>query len=194
MTKIVIAFHSPAHFEAGDAELDILASMLSSGRRAGSTNRWCTKRRSLSRSARRKSRPFFRASSRSRSMVVRACRRCGREGDRRGPRRSDHQGAHRRRTQAAPKTSIAFDFVDRLQSIAERARLLTSYWAEKGDPGYVRKDLARYDSATAEGVLDAAKSTSRATAASSCAWSRCRRKRDRGSQSSSSQTLGYASR
>jgi predicted Zn-dependent peptidase len=32
MTKIIIAFHSPAHFEPGDAELDLLASILSSGK------------------------------------------------------------------------------------------------------------------------------------------------------------------
>ena len=32
MTKIIMAFHSPAHFEPGDAELDLLASILSSGK------------------------------------------------------------------------------------------------------------------------------------------------------------------
>src|SRR5262249_11058584 len=32
MTKIIMAYHSPAHFQPGDAELDILASILSSGK------------------------------------------------------------------------------------------------------------------------------------------------------------------
>src|SRR5579859_7561010 len=32
MTKIVMAFHSPAHFDPGDAELDLLATILSSGK------------------------------------------------------------------------------------------------------------------------------------------------------------------
>src|SRR5260370_11260206 len=32
MTKIVMAFHSPAHFEPGDAELDLLGSILSTGK------------------------------------------------------------------------------------------------------------------------------------------------------------------
>src|SRR6185295_11965867 len=32
MAKIVMAFHSPAHFQPGDAELDLFGSILSSGK------------------------------------------------------------------------------------------------------------------------------------------------------------------
>ena len=44
------------------------------------------------------------------------------------------------------------DFVDRLQSIPERASLLNMYEAEVSDPGYTSKDLERYRHATASDV------------------------------------------
>jgi predicted Zn-dependent peptidase len=57
------------------------------------------------------------------------------------------------------KSQVAYDFVDRLQSLASRARLLNMYWAEKGETGFVNKDLERYNQATAAGVLQEAKKT-----------------------------------
>jgi zinc protease len=57
------------------------------------------------------------------------------------------------------KNQVQFQFVDRLQSVAARARLLNVYWCDKGDPGYVNKDFARYEQATAEGILVQAKKT-----------------------------------
>jgi hypothetical protein len=57
------------------------------------------------------------------------------------------------------KNQVQFQFVDRLQSLGARARLLNIYWYEKGDPGYVNQDLARYEQATADGIWSQAKKT-----------------------------------
>jgi zinc protease len=48
-------------------------------------------------------------------------------------------------------------FVDGLQSIPHRARLLNTYQSELGDPGYVQRDLDRYRKATAQDLLSTAK-------------------------------------
>jgi zinc protease len=50
-------------------------------------------------------------------------------------------------------------FVRGLQSVEDRARLLATYEIATGDPGFVEQDLGRYRAATAESVLDWAKST-----------------------------------
>ena len=57
------------------------------------------------------------------------------------------------------KNQVSFQFVDRLQSVAARARLLNVYWCDKGNPDYVNQDLARYEQATAAGILAQAKKT-----------------------------------
>ncbi len=44
----------------------------------------------------------------------------------------------------------------RLESVRERASLLAMYQAEVKDPGYAPKDLARYRTATKEGIKDVA--------------------------------------
>jgi hypothetical protein len=49
--------------------------------------------------------------------------------------------------------------VDHLQSFAARARLINMYWGELGDPNYVKQDMARYEQATADGVLAQAQKT-----------------------------------
>src|SRR5208283_5202927 len=46
------------------------------------------------------------------------------------------------------KNGYEMDFVERLQSVAERASLLNMYEAEVGDPGYAGRDLERYRHAT----------------------------------------------
>ena len=55
------------------------------------------------------------------------------------------------------KNRYEYAFVSGLQSIEARARLLALYEVETGDPGFAEKDLARYRAATARSVNEWAK-------------------------------------
>jgi len=159
MTKIIMAFHSPAHFEPGDAELDLLASILSSGK-TSRLYKALVYDKALAQSVSATQESAVLSSTFTVEVMVRP---------------NVSADAVEKATDAVladiiakppsddelqrAKNQIAFDFVDRLQSIASRARLLNLYWAEKGDPGYVNKDLERYNQATAAGVHEQAKKT-----------------------------------
>ena len=125
MTKIIIAFHSPAHFEPGDAELDIFASVLSSGK-TSRLYKSLVYEKALAQSVSATQESSVLSSIFTVEIMVRpgGLARCRREGGRRRARRSDHQGAHRRRTQAGQEPHRV-----RLRRttcmIAARARLLT---------------------------------------------------------------------
>jgi zinc protease len=159
MTKIIMAFHSPARFDAGDAELDLLASILSSGK-TSRLYKSLVYEKSLAQSVTASQD----SSTLSSVFTIEILVRPGVSAD-----------AVEKATDAilaqvlakAPtdeevrraKNQVQFQFVDRLQSVAARARLLNVYWSDLGDPGYVNKDLARYEQATAEGILGQAKKT-----------------------------------
>jgi zinc protease len=51
----------------------------------------------------------------------------------------------------------AYTNLTNLESLQNRALQLALYWAYTGDPGYLAKDLARYENATAAGLQDAAR-------------------------------------
>jgi zinc protease len=51
------------------------------------------------------------------------------------------------------RNGYEMDFIDRLQSVPERASLLNMYQAEVSDPGYAAKDLERYRNATASDIV-----------------------------------------
>jgi len=159
MTKIIMAFHSPAHFAPGDAELDILASILSSGK-TSRLYKTLVYEKAMAQSVEASQESMVLSSTFNVEITVRP----GVSAD------AVEKLTDTLLAQAVAKTpseeevrraknQISFDFVDRLQSLEARARLLNMYWAEKGDPGYVREDLARYERATAEDVLAQAKKT-----------------------------------
>jgi zinc protease len=50
------------------------------------------------------------------------------------------------------RNGYEFGFIDRLQSLPARARLLNLYEVGAGDPGFLDRDLARYRSATTASV------------------------------------------
>ena len=52
------------------------------------------------------------------------------------------------------KNSIESGFLKHLQGVRERASLLNLYEAERGDPGFLARDLNRYREATATGIKD----------------------------------------
>jgi predicted Zn-dependent peptidase len=159
MTKIVMAFHSPAHFEPGDAELDLLAAILSSGK-TSRLYKSLVYDKSLAQSVA----AAQESSSLSSQFTIEIMVRPGVSPDAvekvadavlaevvaKPPTEEELKRA---------KNQIAFDFVERLQSLDSRARLLNTYWAEKGDPGYVNQDRERYERATAADVLGWAQKT-----------------------------------
>ncbi len=158
LPKIVMAWHSPAHFQAGDAELDILASVLERGK----TSRLYKalvydKELAQSISASQVSqelgsyfqieaiaRPGVRLEDVEKAIdaVI---------GDVRD------KGATSAEVERA-KTQYEASFVRQLESVHARASLLASYETFVGDPGYIARDLERYRRVDAQGVSAFAKS------------------------------------
>jgi zinc protease len=159
MTKIVMAFHSPAHFQPGDAELDLLASILSSGK-SSRLYKSLVYEKALAQSVSATQDSSALSSIFTVEIVVRpgvsvevaekTADDVLSEAIAKPPSTEELQRA---------KNQIAYEFVEHLQSIAARARLINMYWGELGDPGYVSQDMARYERATADGVLAQAKQT-----------------------------------
>jgi predicted Zn-dependent peptidase len=159
MTKIVMAFHSPAHFQPGDAELDLFSSILSSGK-SSRLYKALVYDKALAQSVSATQESSALSSIFSVEVVVRpgvsadaaekATDEVLSEAVSKPPSNEELQRA---------KNQIAFEFVDHLQSIAARARLINMYWGEVGDPNYVRQDMARYERATPEAVFAQAKKT-----------------------------------
>lgn len=152
LPKILYAYHSPPVFAPGDAELNLLASMLASGK-SGRLYQSLVYERGLAQSVE----VTQQSSLLSSSFVVEVLVRPGvaldaveqatdallREATTRAPDEAELRRA---------KSEFEFGFVDRLQSVDARARLFNTYWAETGNPGFVRRDLARYREATPEAV------------------------------------------
>ena len=159
MTKIVMAFHSPARFAPGDAELDLFASILASGK-TSRLYKTLVYEKALAQSVA----AAQEQSSLSSVFTIEIMVRPGVSVD------AVEKAADAVLMQALAKppseeevrrakNQISFQFVDRLQSLAARAWLLNLYWREKGDPGYVDEDLARYEKATAQGIYAQARKT-----------------------------------
>lgn len=159
LPKIVMAWHSPAHFQPGDADLDLFASILSSGK-ASRLYEALVYEQPIAQSVE--------AAQWSRELssvfVVEVLVRPGVSLDQA---ESAIDAVLAKAVSQPPsadeleRAKIDFEvgFVQGLQSLAARARLLNLYQAETGDPGYVNKDLARYRQATAESVNTWAKKT-----------------------------------
>lgn len=159
LPKIVMAWHSPAHFQPGDAELDLLASILSSGK-ASRLYEALVYEQPIAQSVE--------AAQWSRQLsslfVIEVLVRPGVSLD-------DAEKAIDAVIQKAvaeppsaeelerARNDYELAFIGGLQSIQSRARALNLYQAETGDPGYVNKDLERYRAATPESVQDFAKKT-----------------------------------
>jgi predicted Zn-dependent peptidase len=159
MTKIIMAYHSPAHFQPGDAELDILASVLSSGK-TSRLYKTLVYDKAMAQSVDATQDSSLLSSIFTVEVLVRpgvSAEAVEKLTDAVLAQVTAKPPTEEELTRA--KNQIRFDFVDRLQSIEARARLLNMYWAEKGDPGYIHEDLARYERATADDVLAQAKKT-----------------------------------
>lgn len=157
LTKVDIAWQSPPSFAPGDAELDLLASVLTQGK-ASRLYKTLVYDQKLAQSVE--------ASEMSRtlgsSFVVSILVRPGVDAARVEKIVLD-QIATLRTTPVTDeelkraKNGYEMAFAEGLQSIPHRARLLNTYQSELGDPGYVQRDLDRYRKATAQDLLSTAK-------------------------------------
>jgi zinc protease len=152
LPKIVMAWQSPKHFGPGDAELDLVATALATG----------------------KASRLYKALVYDQKIAqnVSAGQDSGTLGSRfvvdviakPGVDLAKLEAAIDKELAAVRTTALADDeltraknlvetgFVTRLQGVKDRAALLNMYEAEVKDPGYASKDLARYRDATKEGV------------------------------------------
>jgi zinc protease len=159
LPKVVMAWHSPARFSSGDAELDLLATVLQEG----------------------KASRLYKALVYDNPIAqeVSASQNSGDLGSYFTVEAIARPGVTLEKLEAAIDAELAkvrdakvsleelvraknqyeTAFVRRLESTAARAALLNQYETWKGDPGFVNNDLQRYRDATAEALQSYAKST-----------------------------------
>ena len=157
LVKITMAWQSPRHFGPGDAELDLLASVMSNGK-ASRLYKALVYDQKIAQSVSAEQESHELGSQ----FVVEAMVRPGVD-----PAKVEKALFEQIKKLTAQevtgeeldraKNEYEMAFVDRLQAIPERASLLNMYQAEVGDPGYVQRDLDRYRHATAADLLSYAK-------------------------------------
>jgi predicted Zn-dependent peptidase len=157
LSKLTLAWQSPRNFAAGDAELDLLASVLSNGK-ASRLYKSLVYEQKIAQSVSATQQSHKLASE----FVVEATVRPG--VDPAKVERALFEQIAKVRAQEVTaeeleraKSEYEMAFVDRLQGIPARASLLNLYEAELGDPNYVQRDLDRYRRATAADLLAYAK-------------------------------------
>jgi predicted Zn-dependent peptidase len=157
LSKVTLAWQSPRHFAPGDAELDLLASVLAHGKASRLYKALVYDQKIAQEvSARQESHVL------GSDFLVDALVRPGVDPGRVEKALFDEVAKLRQQEVPAGEIERArngyeMEFVDRLQVVAERASLLNMYQAERGDPGYAQKDLERYRRATATDLLSYAK-------------------------------------
>lgn len=159
LPKIVMAWHSPAHFQPGDAELDLFASILSSGK-ASRLYQSLVYEKPIAQSV-----DAFQWSRGLSSIFLvevlvqpgvslddaeRAIDAVLADASSKPPSAEELERA---------KNDFELGFLEGLQSLASRARQLNLYEMQTGDPGFIDKDIARYRSATTQSVQEWAQKT-----------------------------------
>jgi zinc protease len=153
LPRVTLAWRSPAHFAPGDAELDLLASILAQGKDSRLYKALVYDQKiAQDVSARQESRVL------ESDFVLEATVRPGVDPAIVEKALIDQLARAQAQEVSAAELDRArngyeTDFVDRLQSIPERASLLNMYQGEVGDPGYASKDLDRYRRATPSDVM-----------------------------------------
>ncbi len=157
LPRVMLAWRSPAHFAPGDAELDLLASVLSEGKDSRLYKALVYDQKvAQDVNARQEShvlesdfvleatvRPGVDVGVVEKALLAQVARAKAQE--------VTTQELDRARN------GYEMDFVDRLQSVPERASLLNMYEAEVNDPGYAARDLERYRHATATDIVSYAR-------------------------------------
>jgi zinc protease len=159
LPKVVMAWHSPARFAAGDAELDLLSTVLDSGK-ASRLYKAVVYDKPLAQEVS--------ASQQSGDLgsrfVVEAIARPGVKLDQLEKAIDAELAKLRKDEVTAAELSRAQNqyemaFFSQLQSAMRRASLLNAYETYKGDPGFLEQDLNRYRTATPAALLKIAKET-----------------------------------
>ena len=152
LPKVVMAWQTPKHFAPGDAELDILSSILATGK-GSRLYQALVYEQKIAQSVEASqgsgvvgSRFTIGAIARPGVALDTLEKAIDAELDkaRKAP-PSDEE-----LTRA--KNGFESSFITRLQGVRERASLLAMYEAERKNPGYLEEDLARYTSMTKEAV------------------------------------------
>jgi predicted Zn-dependent peptidase len=159
LAKVIMVWPSPAHLAPGDAELDLLSQVMSSGK-ASRLYQPLVYQRKLAQSVH-----AYQSSMGLESyFAIEALARPGVSLDELEQAIDEEV----QKLRAVPvglaelkraQNSYEAGFVQRLQSLATRASMLNGYFAEKGDPGFIASDLDRYLKATADDLLNYARST-----------------------------------
>ncbi len=157
LTKVDVAWQSPPAYTPGDAELDLIASVLTKGKESR-LYKTLVYDQKLAQSVEASEMSQALGSTFMVSVLVRP----GVDAARVEKIVLDQIATLRTKPVTEEelrraKNGYEMAFVDGLQSIPTRARILNSYQAELGDPGYVQKDLDRYRKATAQDLLSTAK-------------------------------------
>jgi zinc protease len=159
LPKVVMAWHSPAQFAPGDADLDLLALILDSGK------------------ASRLYKALVYDAALAQEVV--ATQNSGELGSYFTIEAIARNGVPIEKLEAAMDVEIAkivkeavteieirrakiqyeTAFVSRIESLAARASMLNKYESTRGDPDFAEKDLTRYRAATQASLLSMAKST-----------------------------------
>lgn len=157
LAQVTLAWQSPRHFGPGDAELDLLASVLTNGK-ASRLYKSLVYEQKIAQSVSATQESHTLASE----FVIEATVRPGVDPAKVEKAIFDELTKIRSREVSAEELERARNeyemaFVDRMQSVPERASLLNMYQAELGDPGYVQRDLDRYRRASGADLLSYAK-------------------------------------
>ena len=163
LTKIIVSYHSPARFAPGDADLDLLSAVLTKGK-SSRLYKALVYDQPLAQSVDAAQSSQDLSSTYAIEMIVR---------DGVDPDKAEKaldaaldellaKGVNDDELRRA-KSGYEYGFVDQLQSLAARARLLNLYEVGVNDPGFLDRDLGRYRAATTASVHDWAKKVLRPT-------------------------------
>jgi predicted Zn-dependent peptidase len=153
LPKIVMAWQSPKHFGPGDAELDLAATALGTGK-ASRLYKALVYDQKIAQAVDASQEPGTLGSRFTVSVLAKP-----------GVDLAKLEAAVDKELaamRAAPikdeeltraKNLVETAFIARLQGVKDRAALLNMYEAEVKDPGYAQKDLARYRDATKDAVM-----------------------------------------
>ncbi len=159
LSRITFAWPSPKHFGKGDAELDVLASVLAGTKASRLTERLVFKDKLAQRvdayqaSGALGSRFGIDVTVRPGVDLAKVEKVVAEELEK--LRKTKMSDAELTRAKNGIETAL----MTRLESVRERASLLNAYEEETGDPGFLEKDLQRYAATTAEEILAVTKST-----------------------------------
>ena len=159
LPKVVMAWPSAPHFGPGDAELDLLASVLDTGKasrlyKAVVYDQPLAQEVSATQeSGEMGSRFVVEAIARPGVKIEKLEKAIDAELEK--IRKEEVSAAELTRAQ----NQYEMGFFSQLQSVARRASLLNAYETWKGDPGFLEQDLARYRTATPAALLKVAKET-----------------------------------